>query len=197
MVALSLRQTAKSCYGYHVEEVTYLIHLTAGVGDPLVLEWVFSRLFPSFNEKTGWRHTRKLPHSAYLVARIIFFLAVCSFCSICCLARCSPTALAGNSVSQVWPKSRAKCNASLLADSKSQFLTDVHTQQEEHLLSSSLILAGGSNGWIIFPFTVNNPRGKGASGGSVKKAETKLLTRQGYVESCRRSLNHSQAVLTP
>lgn len=38
---------------------------------------------------------------AYLVARIIFFRAVCSFCSMCCLARCSPTALAGNSVSQV------------------------------------------------------------------------------------------------
>lgn len=37
----------------------------------------------------------------YLVARTIFLRALVSFGSLCCLAKCSPTALLGNSVSQV------------------------------------------------------------------------------------------------
>lgn len=75
----------------------------------------------------------------------------------------------------------------LLADSKSQFLTDVHTQREEHLLfPQASFLAGGSNGWIIFPIHCKQSKRKGASGGSVKKQKQKLLTRQGYVENCRR-----------
>lgn len=80
---------------------------------PCFRELVHSRLSSiKENRKTGHEGPQRHLHGTYLVARIIFFRAVCSFCSICCLARCSPTALAGNSVSHVQPKSRAKCKAS-------------------------------------------------------------------------------------
>lgn len=42
----------------------------------------------------------------------MFFLVTCSFGSECCRLRNSATALAGNSVSQTYPKSLARCTAS-------------------------------------------------------------------------------------
>lgn len=42
----------------------------------------------------------------------MFFLECRSLGSVCCLFRYSDTALAGNSVSQIYPKSRAKWTAS-------------------------------------------------------------------------------------
>lgn len=49
---------------------------------------------------------------SYFVARSMFFLVTCSFGSECCRLRNSATALAGNSVSQTYPKSLARCTAS-------------------------------------------------------------------------------------
>lgn len=49
---------------------------------------------------------------SYFVARSMFFLVTCSFGSECCRLRNSATALAGNSVSQTYPKSLARWTAS-------------------------------------------------------------------------------------
>lgn len=54
-----------------------------------------------FKEKENFLFT-------HFVASSIFFLEWRSLGSVCCLFRYSETALAGNSVSQMYPKSRAK-----------------------------------------------------------------------------------------
>lgn len=73
---------------------------------------------------------------SYFVARSMFFLVTCSFGSECCRLRNSATALAGNSVSQTYPKSLARCTASpekggTSGDGKETHSSSVHMAQKQ------------------------------------------------------------------
>lgn len=77
---------------------------------------------------------------SYFVARSMFFLVTCSFGSECCRLRNSATALAGNSVSQTYPKSLARCTASpekagTGGDGRETHSSSVHIAQRQKSIS--------------------------------------------------------------